>query len=79
MKAAANRAGVHFGLLCFDEPAEGADADLKAKCFQLFESLSLEHGSILVIDHTSELKSMFTTKFLVSLENDHSEVTKDDT
>lgn len=74
MKAAANRAGVHFGLLCFDESLDGLDADLKVKAFSLFQELSLSHESILVVEHSSEFKQLFTNSFLVTMENDTSTI-----
>lgn len=74
MKAAANRAGVHFGLLCFDEALDGMDGDLKIKAFSLFQELELSHKSILVVEHSTEFKQLFSREFTVTIENDVSTI-----
>lgn len=74
MKATANRAGVHFDLLCFDEALDGMDADLKIKAFGLFQELELDHKSILVVEHSTEFKALFDKSYLVTIENDTSTI-----
>jgi DNA repair exonuclease SbcCD ATPase subunit len=74
MKGAANRAGVHFDNLFYDEVLDGLDGDLKIKAFALFEELSTEHSSILLIDHASEFQNLFTRRFHVTMEADTSSV-----
>jgi len=74
MKAAANRAGVHFNALFFDEALDGLDAELKVKAFSLFQELSLSHDSILVVEHSTEFKQQFEKSFLVTMENDQSTI-----
>ncbi len=78
MAAAANKAGVHFPVLFFDEALDGLDAGLKVKAFRLFEDLEKEHESVLVVDHEEHLKSMFGRQYRVTLEGDESVVTCDD-
>lgn len=70
--SAANAAGVHFDNLFFDESLDGLDPDLKVKAYSLFESLSLDHKSVLIIEHTSEFKELFSSKYAVTLEGDQS-------
>jgi DNA repair exonuclease SbcCD ATPase subunit len=74
MNAAANNAGVHFDTLFFDEALDGLDSDLKVKAFSLFQELEKEHGSILVIEHSTEFKSLFDRRYEVTLVEDKSVV-----
>lgn len=67
MESVANKGGVKFNLLCFDEPMDGLDTNLKIKAFSLFEELATKHESVLVIEHDNELKSMFLTQYQVTL------------
>lgn len=77
MKASANRAGIHFDNLYFDEPTDGCDAEFKVKSFKLFEELALSHSSVLVVDHSTEFKELFTNRYKVSLVNDVSVIESD--
>lgn len=72
MKASANQAGQHFSLLMFDEVLDGMSTDLKLKAVSLFEELSVEHNSVLVIDHATEVKNAFNKKYTVSTIRDSS-------
>jgi DNA repair exonuclease SbcCD ATPase subunit len=74
MEAAANESGNHMDTLFFDEPSDGADPELKVKAYELFEALSVDHSTVLVIDHTSELKEHFTKRFTVTLQDDFSRI-----
>lgn len=74
MEAAANKAGMHFSCLAFDEALDGFSSDLKIKAYALFEALSEEHEAILVIDHDTGLHQMFPNKLLVELHGDESEI-----
>lgn len=74
MKASANNKGQHFDNIFMDEALDGLDTALKLKAFRLFESLSLEHSSVMIIDHCEELHSLFSKKYRVSIENDESQV-----
>lgn len=75
MKATADKTGVHCDLLSFDESLDGLDADLKVKAFSLFQELQARHSTVLVIDHSSELQTLFNSRYLINLENGHSEIT----
>jgi len=70
MESAANRAGVHFNVLCFDEVLDGLSSELKLKALGIFQELELSHESILVTDHAPELFSHFSRRFNVTLQND---------
>lgn len=72
MKAAANKAGVHFNALFMDEALDGLDTELKIKSYNLFSELEKDHETILVIDHANEFKSLFSNAYHVTLVNDES-------
>lgn len=74
MQVASNQAGIHFDNVFLDEALDGLDAELKVKAYALFETLAQEHGSVMVIDHATELKQLFAKQFQVSLINDQSHI-----
>lgn len=76
MKAASNKAGIHFENLFFDEVFSGLDDNLKIKAFLLFQELDKDHESILVVDHCEAFQERFDTKILVQMASDNSEVIK---
>jgi DNA repair exonuclease SbcCD ATPase subunit len=78
MKASANRAGVHFEQLFFDEALSGFDADLKVKAFRLFQELNINHSSIYLIDHSTEFKSLFDKQYKVEIISDISIIVLDE-
>lgn len=73
MKSVTNNS-VDFGQIFFDEALSGLDDTMKVKAYRLFETLSLVYDSVFVIDHSEELKSMFTNKLTVELVNGHSRI-----
>lgn len=74
MQAAANKSGTHFDNLYLDEVLDGMDADLKLKAYPLLEELSLNHNSVMVIDHDQGFQNMFSNKFEVTMEADSSRI-----
>lgn len=78
MKATANRAGVHFQSLFFDEALDGLDSALKTKAYALFERLEANHASIMVIEHAPELKEAFAKRYHVQLIGDESVIEADE-
>lgn len=74
MRAAQDRAGIKFGQLFLDEPMTGLDDGLKVKAFGLLEQLALEYPTVLVIEHSSELKSQFNKVFTVDKSKGYSEL-----
>jgi len=78
MEAAANKSGVHFAQLFFDESLDGLDTDLKIKAYKLFEELESNHESIFMIDHCTEFKSLFSRRYAVTLQGDESTVIADE-
>lgn len=77
MKLAANRSGIHFSTISFDEVIGNLDKDLVIQSFRLFESLSLEHETVLIIDHNVIFNSLFSNKYKVELLEDGSLITED--
>lgn len=75
MEAVANKSGVHFNTLFFDEALDGLDGALKVKAFALFQKLSLFHPAVYLIEHSEDFQNLFTNKLKVDLVGDHSEVT----
>lgn len=67
MSAASNKSATHFDSLFFDESLDGLDGELKLRAYDLFLSLESRHSSIFVIEHSEELKSLFTSKISVKL------------
>lgn len=78
MKAASNRAGIHFQNLWFDEALDGLSSDLKVKSFGLFSELETEHSSVVLIDHAPEFQALFSKRYFVAMSEDRSEITLDE-
>lgn len=74
MQAAANEAGVYIENLFFDESLDGLDTTLKVKAFRLFQELSINRSSVMVIEHDESLKTCFDKKIRVELVEDTSEL-----
>ncbi len=72
MEAAANKTGVHFDNLWFDEALDGLDGSLKLKAFSMFEELAKSHVSIMLIDHDTGFQQCFHRRYKVSLIDDSS-------
>jgi DNA repair exonuclease SbcCD ATPase subunit len=72
MKELGTRSGTKFGTIFLDESLDGMDAELKVKAFNLFSELETEYNSVMVIDHSQELKTLFTNQLNVRLENEWS-------
>lgn len=75
MKAVAYKAGVHFSLLCFDEPFLGRlDDELATKAFSFFEELEADHESVLVIEHCPAFKGLFSSQISINIQGETSEI-----
>jgi DNA repair exonuclease SbcCD ATPase subunit len=74
MRAAQDKAGIHFNMIMLDEPFNGLSDSLKVKAFGLLQQLETEYESVLVIDHSSELKNQFDRTFVVDKSSGHSEI-----
>lgn len=74
MKSISMHNAISFNCLFFDEVFSGLDEEMKAKGFNLLETLALTHESVFVIDHSTELKSRFTKEYRVQLINGNSEI-----
>ena len=76
MKMSANQIGYHPNVIMFDEILDGCDTELKVKAAALLEQLSLEHDTVLVIDHATEVKNAFNKNYFVELINDESVISE---
>ncbi len=76
MRAISNYQGVSFNCVFFDEALDGMDESIKAKSFNLLETLALEYSSVFVVDHGESFKSLFNNKIEVSLIDGGSEIEK---
>lgn len=76
MKAVSNHSGVSFNCLWFDEAFEGLSEQLKIQSYGLLERLSTEYESVFVVEHSQELKNMFTNRIDVILINGESRIAK---
>jgi DNA repair exonuclease SbcCD ATPase subunit len=72
MKAAQNKAGISFGAVFLDEPLNGLDEGLKSKAFGLLQELENDYSTVLVIEHSTELKQHFSNVFNVEKVGGHS-------
>lgn len=72
MNAASNKASMHFENIFLDEALDGLDPDLKVKAFNLLSELETKHKSVMVIDHSTEFKSMFERRYEALLAGDNS-------
>lgn len=78
MEASANNSGIHYDYLALDEAFDGCDSDLKTMGYGLLEDLASRHSTVLVIDHSTELKNMFDKRFEVRIVGDHSELEEEE-
>lgn len=74
MRSVSNHKGIKFNAVFFDEALDGMDDNFKTKTFRLLEGLSLEYESVFVVEHSENLKSMFSNKFTVELINGNSTI-----
>ncbi len=76
MKTTANRSNIKLEQIFFDEALDGLDEEMKTRSFSLLEELSCDYDSIYVVEHSSELKTMFTSAFVVSSTDGSSKIEK---
>lgn len=76
MQTVANHHGLSFNSIFFDEALSGLSEEFKVKTYRLFEKLALSYESVFIVDHSTELKEMFTNSYSVELVNGNSEIAK---
>ena len=76
MKAVGNNNAVKFNAIFLDESLDGLDDNLKVKSYSLLQTLSLEYGSVFVVEHNEALKSLFPKRFIVTNTNGESTIEK---
>ena len=74
MKISANNVGITFDNVFLDEALDGFDTDLKVKAISMLQELSEEHKSVMIIDHSMELKAAIDSRVTVKLVGDRSEL-----
>ena len=72
MQEVANNSSIKIDTVFMDEPTDGFDIELKVKSFKLFEALLDSHSSIFIIEHSSDLKALFSNDIHVNMEADES-------
>lgn len=74
MKFVALHNSVNIPILFLDEPSDGLSEDFKLKSFRLLQELSQNYESVLVVEHNEALKSQFTNRYDIRLDNGISSV-----
>lgn len=69
---ALDKAGIELGVFVGDEILNGLSSELKVNAYRMFEALSNEVGTVLLIDHDTSFKACFDRKFEVTLNGDES-------
>lgn len=65
---------VSFNTVFLDEVLSGLDENMKLKSFNLLKSLEQYYDNIYVVEHSEQLKTMFTNRIDVILENGESKI-----
>ena len=73
-RQASSKIGIHLDNLFFDESLDGLDTDMKIRAFGMFQELSLNHNSVLVIDHDKSFQSKFDKRYHVTMVEDKSKI-----
>lgn len=65
---------LNFNVIFLDEALDGLDEDFKIKTYALLEELATKHESVLVVEHNTAFKALFTNKYEVALVNGESKI-----
>lgn len=76
MECAQNACSIKFYMLMLDEALNGLDDSLKVKAFTLLQQLENNYESVLVIDHSTELKQNFQNVFNIIKDGNYSRIDK---
>lgn len=69
MQAVRHHRGINFSTIFLDEAFDGLDDRFKVKAYSLLEALSTSYESVFCVEHSSELKTLFTNQIEVTLVN----------
>jgi DNA repair exonuclease SbcCD ATPase subunit len=69
MQAVKNHHGVTFNAVFLDEALDGLDDRFKVKAYSLLEALSTSYESVFCVEHSTELKALFSNQIEVELVN----------
>lgn len=78
MRAAQDKAGVSFNVICLDEPFNGLDESLKERAFGLLQEIAGLYETVLVIEHSESTKILFDTRFSVDKSSGYSKLSRDE-
>lgn len=67
MRCVGNHHGIQFNCIWLDEALDGLDENLKIKSYGLLQQLEIEYGNVFVVEHSNELKALFTNRYDVTL------------
>lgn len=74
MKTSANNIGTTFDTIFLDESLDGLDTNLKIKAIGMLQELASQHSTVLIIDHSTELKASIDNSIYVTLNHDRSQL-----
>lgn len=74
MRIVSNHNGTHFSAVFLDEAFDGLSEELKTKAYGLLEELAQEHESVFCVEHSQELKSLFSHEYRVTLTDEGSQI-----
>lgn len=72
MKQASNNSLTNISQIFMDEALDGLDENFKLKAYGLLQELSMTYESVLVVEHSTELKAAFDNSIRVELINGNS-------
>lgn len=72
MKQASNNSLTNISQIFMDESLDGLDENFKLKAFGLLQELSMTYESVLVVEHSTELKAAFENSIKIELINGNS-------
>jgi DNA repair exonuclease SbcCD ATPase subunit len=67
MKTVSEHHGLSLSSVFIDEALDGFSEQLKIKSYRLLQSLETDYDNIFVVEHSQELKALFTTQYRVEL------------
>lgn len=77
MKAIQQYHSVNLEQIFIDEALEGLDESMKLKSLGLLQKLALDYNSLLIVDHSENIKAMAVNKYKVELINGASTIEQD--
>lgn len=76
MRAVTNHHSITASQIFYDESLDGLDDNMKQKAFRLLETVSQNHESVFVVEHSEALKPLFNNSYTVSMTSEGSVIAK---